>query len=60
MDVAAAVAQADGYAVVLVGEVFGTQLVEGDHVGPVLVDVGAVGVVDHVRGEAAGRAQVDF
>ena len=33
---------------------------EGDHVGPDFIHVGGAGKVDHIRGEAAAGAHVDF
>ena len=34
--------------------------VKGDHICPDLVNVGAVGEIDHVRGETARRTHIDF
>ena len=56
--IAAAVAETDGYALVFVGVRFCGQAVKRDHVRPVFVDISAVGVIDHIRREAAGGTKV--
>ena len=59
MSVVAVIAAAHIGAVELLAHALAA-LSEGDHIGPYLINVGAMGKVHHVRGKASRRAHVHF